>query len=79
MDKTKTYTLKEVADQAGVTDRTLRRWLQTGKVPSPARDRNNRPAFTQATLNAILRYAYKLTPPPSRPVRVHAHTAGARP
>ncbi len=77
MDKPKTYTLKQVADQAGVSDKTIKRWYQAGKVPSPARDRNNRPAFTQVTVDAILRYANQLNPPPPRHERVRAH-AGAR-
>lgn len=72
MDKAKTYTLKEVADQVGVSDKTIKRWYQAGKVPSPARDRNNRPAFTKPTLDAILRYANQLTPPPPRLERAHA-------
>ena len=78
MDKTKTYTAKEVAERAGVSDRTLRRWLQTGKVPSPARDRNNRPAFTKTTLDAILKYANQMNPAPSHHERVHVHAAGVR-
>jgi hypothetical protein len=74
VDKPKTYNVKEVADRVGVTDRTLRRWWHTGKIPEPSRDRNNRPAFTDDTLRAILHYAFQLKPAPGhqRPARQHA-------
>lgn len=55
--KDNTYRTREVAKMAGVHRDTLLRWLREGRVPEPARDRNNWRAFTLREAEAITQYA----------------------
>jgi excisionase family DNA binding protein len=51
-----TITTEQVAKILGVSKRTLKTWLQTGKVPEPARNpRNNYRIWTLADVEAIRR------------------------
>lgn len=60
------YTTTEVADQAGVSRDTLMRWLKTGKIPEPDRDRNLHRSFTREELDQVVRYANTRHPSPIR-------------
>jgi len=61
----KTYTTLEVAERAGVSRDTLRRWLKSGKVPEPDRDRNGWRIFSEEDLKEVLRYKNRIIPGPS--------------
>jgi len=66
------YTIKEVAQQAGVSRKTVLRWLKAGKIPEPGRDRNWWRAFTRQEAQAVVRFAGKYLPPDG------AHKTGQR-
>lgn len=55
--------LNEVAKAARVAPITLRRWLLAGKIPEVSRDRNGWRLFTPEDQSAVLRYAFKTSPP----------------
>jgi excisionase family DNA binding protein len=51
-----TITTEQVAKILGVSKRTLKTWLQTGKVPEPGRNpRNNYRIWTLADVEAVRR------------------------
>lgn len=66
MNDKKRYTTNEAAQAAGISRDTLLRWLATGKVPEPDRNRNRWRVFTEAEVKAIIRYANKITPAPRK-------------
>lgn len=69
-DNQKTYySTTKVAAQAGISRDTLLRWLKSGKIPEPGRDRNKWRAFTKNEMNAVIRYAKKYTPSPTKAQR----------
>lgn len=66
MPEKKLYSTSDVAERAGVSRDTILRWLKTGKVPEPSRDRNGWRVFTEAEIKLVLRHATKVTPSPRR-------------
>jgi len=62
MSPKKFYTVKQVADLAGVHRATIRRWLEAGRIPEPDRDRNGWRIFSETELESVLRYANKTIP-----------------
>lgn len=62
MTEKKFYSVKEVADLAGVHRATIRRWLESGRIPEPDRDRNGWRIFTEEELGIVLRYANRTIP-----------------
>jgi excisionase family DNA binding protein len=57
---------KEVADLAGVTRKTLLRWLKAGKIPEPDLDRNGWRTWTEEEAAKVAGYANKIVPHPSK-------------
>ena len=48
MNQDRFFTIAEVAKRVGVHADTLRRWVKTGKIPEPSRDRNDWRVFTMS-------------------------------
>ncbi|RKX25615.1 MAG: hypothetical protein DRP46_11750 [Candidatus Zixiibacteriota bacterium] len=65
MNQDKFYTIAEVAKRVGVHADTLRRWVKTGKIPEPSRDRNDWRVFTEEEVQDVERFA-KMTKPSAR-------------
>ena len=64
MDNRKIYRTKDAAARAGVVKDTILRWLRTGKVKEPNRDRNRWRAFSEEDIQAIVEFANQETPRP---------------
>ena len=62
MNQDKFYTIAEVAKRVGVHADTLRRWVKTGKIPEPSRDRNDWRVFTEAEVQHVERCANTTKP-----------------
>jgi len=60
------FTIAEAAKRVGVHGDTLRRWVKTGKVPEPSRDRNDWRMFTEDEVREIVAYATLLKPSPAK-------------
>ena len=56
----KTYTLAEVAADAGVSTRTVTRWWKAGRIKAPLRNRRNWSYFTHEQRKRVLAYARTL-------------------
>lgn len=55
------FQASEVATQAGVSKKTLLRWIKDKKVPDAAkRDRNDWRLFSRTELDEIARYARRI-------------------
>ncbi len=57
MNQDKFFTIAEVAKRVGIHADTLRRWVKTGKIPEPSRDRNDWRVFTEDEIQEIIRFA----------------------
>jgi len=57
MEEKKFYTITEVAKRVGVHADTLRRWVRTGRIPEPSRDRNDWRVFTEGEIQQIINFA----------------------
>ena len=60
------HTTAEVADRAGISRDTLLRWLKSGKIPEPDRDRNGHRIFTDEDVEKVLKHATKVIPSPQK-------------
>lgn len=60
------YSTTDVAERAQISRDTLLRWLKSGKIEEPDRNRNGWRVFTEAELEAVLRYANKVIPSPRK-------------
>ncbi len=59
----RTFTTQEVADLVHVTKRCILNWLRDGKIPEPARDRNQYRIWTQRDLSTVLAYRQQRSQP----------------
>ena len=66
MKDQKRFTITEVAHLAGIHQDTLVRWIKSGKVPEPDRNRSGWRIFTHAETQAVVRYANKIVPAPRK-------------
>lgn len=66
MNKKKHYFTKEAASAAGISARTLYRWLKEGKIQEADRDRNNFRIFDEELVKEIKTYVNKVTPAPHK-------------
>jgi len=57
MEEKKFYTITEVARRVGVHADTLRRWVRTGRIPEPRRDRNDWRVFSESEIQQIISFA----------------------
>jgi len=62
----KHYYMGDAAREAGISARTLYRWIKEGKVPEADRDRNNWRVFDKKTVDQIKEYAFKISPAPHK-------------
>jgi excisionase family DNA binding protein len=58
------YTIAAVAKRVGVHADTLRRWVKSGKVPEPNRDRNDWRLFTEEEVQEVIKFATAMKPSP---------------
>lgn len=65
MTQDKFFTIAEVAKRVGVHVDTLRRWVKTGKIAEPSRDRNDWRVFTEDEVQDVIRFA-NVTKPSAR-------------
>ncbi len=61
----KTFKTHTVAKLAGIHRDTLLRWLREGKIPEPARDKNNWRVFNKDEADQVVRYANQTIEDPS--------------
>jgi excisionase family DNA binding protein len=66
MEEKKFYSTNEAAAKAGISRDTLLRWLKTGKVPEPDRDRNKWRIFSEREVEGIIKYANQVYPSPEK-------------
>ena len=62
MNQDRLFTIAEVAKRVGVHADTLRRWVKTGKIPEPSRDRNDWRVFTEEEVQYVERFASATKP-----------------
>jgi len=60
----KYYYMHEAAKEAGISTRTLYRWIKEGKILEAHRDRNNHRVFDKKMVETLKKYAFKITPAP---------------
>lgn len=63
---TKRLSTKEVADRAGISRKTLLRWVKDGKIPEPDQDRNGWRAWSDVDAARVIEYANRIVPHPLR-------------
>jgi site-specific DNA-methyltransferase (cytosine-N4-specific) len=66
MNDQKRFSTTQAARAAGISRDTLLRWLTAKKIPEPDRNRNGWRVFTESEVNAIIRFAHKITPAPRK-------------
>jgi excisionase family DNA binding protein len=66
MRRERRYSTREVAEKVGVSKETILRWLRTGKVPEPDRDRNGWRIFSDEDVEEVLRYKNRVIPSPKK-------------
>lgn len=66
MEHNRRYSTREVAEKVGVSKETILRWLRTGKVPEPDRDRNGWRIFSDEDVKEALRYKNRVVPSPKK-------------
>ena len=54
------YSTLEVADAAGISKTTLLRWLRSGDIPEPKRDRRGWRIFSREEVGKIRAWAHKM-------------------
>lgn len=55
------YSTQEVADHAGVSKATLLRWIKSGDVKEPKRDRRDWRIFTEREMHGVYEWANRTT------------------
>jgi site-specific DNA-methyltransferase (cytosine-N4-specific) len=60
----------EVAEKAGIHRDTLLRWLRSGEIPEPSRDRHGWRVFSTEEATAVVTYATSTQATPSRPAEL---------